>query len=101
MMKPTLSVSIVEEEAGLDLDELSRACRVRRTQIEVWVQEGVLAPEGTTPDDWRFRGSALRRARQAQRLSGALELNPAGVALALDLLDEIAELRARLHRLGG
>jgi len=100
-MNPTLSVSIVEEEAGLSLADLSRACRVRRTQIEVWVHEGVLQPRaGAAPDEWRFEGAALKRARLAQRLAGDLELNPPGVALALDLLDEIAELKARLHRLG-
>jgi chaperone modulatory protein CbpM len=99
-MKSTLSVSIVEEEAGLSLADLSRACRVRHTQIEVWVQEGVLAPVGDAPEEWRFAGAALRRARLARRLSSDLELNPAGVALALDLLDEIADLKARLHRLG-
>jgi chaperone modulatory protein CbpM len=33
-------------------------------------------------------------------LSRDLEINPAGVALALDLLDQIAALRARLQRGG-
>jgi chaperone modulatory protein CbpM len=99
-MNPTLSVSIVEEEVSLSLADLSRVCRVRRTQIEVWVQEGVLQPSGNAPEEWRFEGPALRRARLARRLSGELELNPQGVALALDLLDEIAELKSRLRRLG-
>lgn len=49
---------------------------------------------------WRFSGSALRRLRRAMSLSRDLEVNPPGVALALDLLDEIEALRARLHRLG-
>jgi chaperone modulatory protein CbpM len=49
---------------------------------------------------WRFSGSSLRRARLALRLSQDLEVNAPGVALALDLMDEIEELRARLHRLG-
>ena len=37
---------------------------------------------------------------EALRLTRDLELDPAGVALALDLLDEIAVLRTRLQRAG-
>jgi chaperone modulatory protein CbpM len=33
-------------------------------------------------------------------LTRDLEVNPPGVALALDLLDEIAALQARLQRVG-
>jgi chaperone modulatory protein CbpM len=49
---------------------------------------------------WRFRGSALRRTRLALSFARDLEVNPPGIALALDLIDEIDALRARLHRLG-
>ena len=53
----------------------------------------------------RSRGSrcdfaAQRRARVAVRLTRDLELNTPGVALALDLLDEIHELRSQLARSG-
>jgi chaperone modulatory protein CbpM len=39
----------------------------------------------------------MRRARVASRLQGDLGINLAGVALALQLLDEIEELRERLE----
>ena len=65
-----------------------------------WVSEGVLEPIGEAPTEWRFAGQSLRRARLALSLTRDLELNPPGVALALDLLDEIAALQARLQRLG-
>jgi len=61
----------------------------------------VLEPNGEQPREWRFTGPALRRARLALRLTRDLELNPPGVALALDLLDEIEALKARLQRAGG
>ena len=70
-------------------------------QIRVWVGEGVIEPQGETPQQWRFAGQSLRRTRLAGRLTHDLELNPQGVALALDLLDEIEALRAQLRRLGG
>ena len=62
-----------------------------------WVSEGVLSPTGSSPQDWRFSGESLRRAKTAAHLTHDLELNTPGVALALDLLDEIAQLRARIQ----
>jgi len=89
---------IVEEEVTLTLTELCQACRAREQMITAWVMEGVLEPAGTGPQDWRFAGQSLRRARLALRLAHDLEIDTAGVALALDLMDEIAVLRARLRR---
>jgi chaperone modulatory protein CbpM len=91
---------VVEEQVQLTLIELCQACSAEQEHVLTWVFEGVLEPAGNSPQDWRFGGESLRRARLALRLSRDLEINAAGVALALDLLDEIAELRARLQRLG-
>ncbi|MBT9477058.1 MAG: MerR family transcriptional regulator, partial [Polaromonas sp.] len=41
----------------------------------------------------------LQRARVALRLQTDLDVNLAGAALALELLDELDELRARVQRL--
>jgi chaperone modulatory protein CbpM len=43
--------------------------------------------------EWRFSGAALRRARIALRLERDLGVNLPGVALALDLLEELQRLR--------
>lgn len=95
---PYLRGQVVEEEIDLTLIELSQATAAAPEQITLLVLEGVLQPHGQQPQDWRFGGAALRRARLALRLTHDLELNPAGVALVLDLLDEIAALEARLKR---
>ena len=87
---------VVEEEVRFSLVELCQTCRVGEDDIRAWVLEGLLAPEGRGPEDWLFGGASLRRARVAARLSRDLEINLAGLALALDLLDEIARLRVRL-----
>jgi len=91
---------IVEEEVHLTLVELCQACCTSEDHVIAWVFEGALEPVGTVPQDWRFTGQSLRRTRLAAWLTRDLEVNPTGVALALDLLDEIAALRARLKRLG-
>ena len=90
--------SVVEEEVELTIVELVRACRTTEQQVEVWVHEGVLQPSGDTRDAWRFHGDSLARMRLASRLTQDLEINTAGVAVALDLLDRIAELESRLRR---
>jgi chaperone modulatory protein CbpM len=92
--------AVVEEDVQLTLVELCQACNAPEQCVQQWIAEGLLAPVGESPQDWRFSGDSLRRARLALRLSRDLEIDPAGVALALDLLDEIAALRARLQRAG-
>ena len=93
-------VLIVEEQIDLSLEELCRACGTHAEQLAALVDEGVIAPEGTVPERWRFPGMQLRRARVAVRLQRDLGVNTAGAALALQLMDEIETLRAQLgpHR---
>jgi chaperone modulatory protein CbpM len=89
--------SIVENEVHMTMVELAEATRTPEDLIMAWVSEGVLSPAGVTPQDWRFSGDSLRRAKTAARLMRDLELNSPGVALALDLLDEITQLRQQLQ----
>jgi chaperone modulatory protein CbpM len=89
--------SIVEHDVHMTIVELAQATRTPEDLIMAWVSEGVLSPVGATPQDWRFSGSSLQRAKTAARLMHDLELNLPGVALALDLLDELDQLRSQLH----
>ncbi len=92
---------ILDEQAQLTLAELSRACAVHAKLIIELVEEGVLAPIGREPNRWRFTGAHMRRARMVLRLQRDLGVNLAGAALALQLLDEVEALRARLRAIGG
>ncbi|MDO8331985.1 MAG: chaperone modulator CbpM [Fluviicoccus sp.] len=91
---------IVEEEIRFTLVELCQACRADFGQLVELVDEGILTAMGDDPQGWRFEGSNLRRARTALRLTVDLELNAAGVALVLDLLEEIEVLKSRLRQSG-
>jgi len=97
-MSERIVMAIVEEELQFSLDELCRACHAREEQVRVWVDEGVLTPLGESPTEWRFAGASLRRARLALTLTRELEINAPGVALVLDLMDEIEALKASLRR---
>ena len=99
-MLPQVVGIILDEQAPLTLVELSRACGARAELIIELVEEGVVAPIGREPESWRFTGAQLRRARMAVRLQRDLDLNLAGAALALQLLDEVEALRARLRAMG-
>ena len=90
--------SVVEEEVHMSIVEISQATRAPEDLIMSWVTEGVLSPIGSSPEDWRFSGDSLRRAKAAAHLTHDLELSTPGVALALDLLDEISRLRSQLLR---
>ena len=91
---------ILEEQTGLTLDDLCRACGTRTEIVVELVEEGVLTPSGDAPGAWRFTGVHLRHARVAVRLQRDLGVNTAGAALALQLMDELQTLRERLRALG-
>lgn len=95
------SICILEEQTQLTLADLCRACAVHDEQIIALVDVGVLEAQGREPDRWRFGGASLNRARTALRLQRDLDIDLAGAALALQLLEEIDTLRARLRAMGG
>jgi chaperone modulatory protein CbpM len=92
-----LSGAIVEESAFLTVKDLSRMCAVEERHIVEYVEEGVLSVVEIGAPEWHFTGAALRRARRALRLERDLELNLAGVALALELMEELERLRRQLE----
>ena len=95
-MSMQLGAFILEEQTGLTLADLCRACATRTELLVELVEEGVLSPSGEAPEVWRFTGVHLRHARVAIRLQRDLGVNPAGAALALQLMDELETLRGQL-----
>ncbi|MBY4868541.1 MULTISPECIES: chaperone modulator CbpM [Burkholderia] len=89
-----LQGQVIDERVELTFVELCRISGASEEELTLWVAEGALDPLGACPREWRFSGAVLRRVAIAQRLSRDLMINPPGIALALDLLDEIDALRA-------
>jgi chaperone modulatory protein CbpM len=90
-----LPSTIFDESMTLSIKDLSRMCAVDERHIVEFVEEGVLTVVEVSRE-WHFTGDALRRARLAVRLERDLELNLAGVALALDLIEELQQLRRQI-----
>jgi chaperone modulatory protein CbpM len=99
MNQKTLTGILLDERTELSITELSQACSGSAEWVVELVDEGVLEPTGHDQAHWRFSGTCLLKARTAMRLQHDLNINLAGVALALDLMDEIDALRERLYRL--
>ena len=95
-LEPT---QLLDEHLELTLPELCRTCALDVEQVMDMVAEGILEPRGRSPREWRFTGPQVWRVRVAVHLQYDLQLNLAGAALAVDLLEEIETLRERLRLL--
>lgn len=87
----------VIEEDSLTLGQLCRACGTHADWIIGLVEESIIEPQGEDITVWRFSGVSLARARSAFRLQHDLGLNLAGIALVLDLMEELERLRIQLQ----
>jgi chaperone modulatory protein CbpM len=90
---------LLDDDAEMSLAQLCRVCVITREEVVDMVDEGILDPVGQRPADWRFQAICLRRVRVTLTLQQELGVNTPGAALALDLLEELDELRTRLRRM--
>lgn len=90
-----LSGTLLGDECILSLADITRACAVHADYVVELVEEGVVVPMGQSPVQWRFSATCLTKVRKAVRLQNDLGVNVAGVALALQLMDEMDLLRGR------
>jgi chaperone modulatory protein CbpM len=65
------------------------------------VNFGIIAPLEDLPETvhWQFDIAALSRLRKAQRLQRDLKMNLPGLAMSLELLDEVETMRRKVARL--
>ena len=92
-----LSGDLIEQDMEFTVQELCHSCMLQLNHVVELVQEGVLDPCSGNRTQWRFKASSIRRVRTAMRLQRDLGVNLAGAALALELLDRIAELESHLR----
>jgi len=88
----TLTGQVLEDYELVTIDDLCRSCTVEVETITLLVAEGILDPVGGDVQHWQFTVGSLRRVKTAIHLQRDLGVNLAGAALALELLDRIAEL---------
>jgi chaperone modulatory protein CbpM len=98
-MKESLEImtgTLIDDEQLFTLADLCRSCGVHAEVITDMVEFGIIEPQRTPAAKWQFTGSCLWRVATVVRLQRDLEVNLAGAALALDLIEEVRELRRQL-----
>lgn len=93
---PVHTGAVIEDDS-LTLEQLCHACGVHTDWVISLVEESIIEPQGDEMHLWRFSGDSLVRVRSAFRLQHDLGVNLAGIALALDLMEELENLRAQLN----
>lgn len=101
MTKDVIIIADYADDTHLSIDEVCEICGVELVVVNDLVAYEIVIPSGSSQQDWVFDMEQLKRLRTALRLQRDLELNLAGIALVLDLLDEMQDLRAHseiLHK---
>nr|MBF0683832.1 MerR family transcriptional regulator [Pseudomonas sp.] len=93
MRHSELTGSVLGEHDIVTLAQVCRVCRVQEQTVVEMVAEGVVEPASGEQGQWRFDHQGVRRLHVAIRLQRDLGVNPAGAALALQLMEEIDRLR--------
>jgi chaperone modulatory protein CbpM len=89
---------ITDEENDLTLLQLCNMTRLTPELIIEMVNEGILNPVGDGKKAWRFSFSTVENVCKVIRFQNDLNVNLAGAALALHLLDKIEQLEDLLER---
>ena len=100
----TESVELLGDEA-LTLEQLAQACCSTAQWLTSRVHAGVLTPavsgDCVTTTQWRFSAATVVRARRLAELERTFDADPQLAALTVDLMEEVALLRRRMHMLAG
>jgi chaperone modulatory protein CbpM len=96
MAHPIHEGILLDENVTYTLYELIDIGQIDEKIIIEMIEYGVIEPRGQTQQEWKFTSFALIRFKKALRLHRDLAVNWAGISLALDLLDEVDELRQQL-----
>jgi len=78
----------------VDMQEFCQVVDMPVAYVMEIVEHGIVEPQGKRPDEWLFDTYSLSVAKRAVKLHHELELEWDGVALALNLLDELEQVRA-------
>lgn len=97
-----LTVEVVDQDGStFTLREICERGECHAEFVIKLVDYGIIAPLEDYPEarQWEFDVAALSRLRKAQRLQRDLKMNLPGLAMSLELLDEVEEMRREVARL--
>ncbi len=94
---PELSGKALTRDVRFTFVELCELSGAQTEFVIECVEHGLLEPSGEAPPAWHFPANALWRIQVVMRLQRDLDINIAGAALVLDLLDEMEDLRTQVR----
>lgn len=92
------SVLLEQATHTYTVNELCERCAINITLVYQFIELGVIEPKNSGEKDWQFSLDDYLRLRKAVRLQKDLDINPSGIALVLDLMDEVEALRAQVEK---
>ena len=91
------TIMIKHEEIYFSLEEICERATIDIDTVIAFVDYGIVEPTGEIKETWQFSQQAYLRINKALRLKNDLGLNNPGVALALELMDNLQSLRDELE----
>lgn len=86
-------------DGWLSLQELCERCRLQPPLLIELVGLGLITPRIVERDQWLFRTTVITTLHHALRLRRELDLDWQGVAVAMDLLEKLQDLRQQVTSL--
>ena len=90
------AIPLSEAIKEVSFDELCTICHITPDFVIELIAYGTIEPHGNSVASWRFNPEQLHVIRTAVRLHHDLEVNHAGIALAIDLLQQVDALESEL-----
>jgi chaperone modulatory protein CbpM len=90
-----MEVGMIETNLTVKLT-LEEICEISEVPTEVLitiVEEGIIEPTGTSPDEWSFDTYMLSIAKRASRVHRDFEIEWTGITLYLDMIEKLEKLR--------
>src|SRR5579862_4597598 len=97
--KEIVIIADYSQQQPLTLTDLCLTCHVTTDFIYDLIEYEIIYPQAREEEDWLFDLSQLQRLKTVLRLQNDLELNLAGAALVLELLDRINDLESKVELL--
>jgi chaperone modulatory protein CbpM len=92
-----LIIADYSEQRPLTLEELHQIVNIPTDFIHHLVEFEIIHPTGASPEQWVFELSELKRIKTALHLHTDLEVNVAGIAVVMDLIEQLEDMRAEME----
>lgn len=90
--------TLLDESVTYDLHELCKVCKVKDALVLEMINEGMLTPFGDSAKTWKFSATSIKKIQVTAQLQADLGVNIPGAALAIELMEELDELRSKVGK---